>query len=137
MYHLKLVKAFSYHGIVTATRKEPDVFVEDRTTANAVVATGYFKLVDEKDAQDGGRKGMTGDSGANRLGNGNNEEPEKKLEEMTIPELEVFAADQGIGIKGIAKKADIIARIKAVLGGEEPENEVDYGNSTMIGLQGQ
>lgn len=80
---------------------------------------------------------MTGDSGANKLGNGNNEEPEKKLEEMTIPELEVFAADQGIGIKGIAKKADIIARIKAVLGGEEPENEVDYGSSTMMELQGQ
>ena len=47
MYHLKLVKALSFTGIVTATKKNPDVFVEDKATADAAVATGYFKLIEE------------------------------------------------------------------------------------------
>ena len=45
MYHLKLIKALSYTGAVTATAKKPNVFVEDEATANAAVASGYFELV--------------------------------------------------------------------------------------------
>ena len=47
MYHLKLMKALSFTGIVTATKKNPDVFLEDKATADAAVATGYFKLIEE------------------------------------------------------------------------------------------
>ena len=55
---------------------------------------------------------------------------------MTVPELETFAAYKNISLKGISKKADIIAKLKDELG-EETENEVDYGSPTMTELQKQ
>lgn len=122
MYHLKLMKALSFTGIVTATKKNPDVFVEDKATADAAVATGYFKLIEEAEEPTEG---------------GEDKEPGKKLEEMTVPELETFAAYKGISLKGISKKADIIAKLKEELGAAETENEVDYGSPTMTELQGQ
>lgn len=131
MYHLKLVKALSFTGIVTATKKNPDVFVEDKATADAAVATGYFKLIEEaEEPTEGGEDKEPGEGGVDK-------EPGKKLEEMTVPELETFAAYNGISLKGISKKADIIAKLKAELGAAETENEVDYGSPTMTELQGQ
>lgn len=120
MYHLKLIKSLSYTGVVMATKKNPDVLVEDKTTADAAVATGYFKLVEgeEETPEDGEEK-----------------EPGKTLEEMTVSELETFAAYKGVSLKGITKKADIIAKLKTELGEEETENEVDYGSPTMTDLQ--
>ena len=44
MYHLRLIKALSYSGIVEATKQRPDVFVKDKATADKAVATGYFQL---------------------------------------------------------------------------------------------
>lgn len=131
MYHLKLVKALSFTGIVTATKKNPDVFVEDKATADAAVATGYFKLIEEaEEPTEGGEDKEPGEGGVDK-------EPGKKLEEMTVPELETFAAYNGISLKGISKKADIIAKLKAELGAAETENEVDYGSPTMTELQAQ
>ena len=121
MYHLKLVKALSFTGIVTATKKNPDVFVEDKATADAAVATGYFKLVEGEAAPEPPK----------------DPEPGKTLDEMTVPELETFAAYNGISLKGISKKADIIAKLKEELGVAETENEVDYGSPTMTELQAQ
>lgn len=121
-YHLKLVKALSYCGVIKATQKHPDVFVEDKATADEAVATGYFNLLegDEETPEDGDDK-----------------EQGKKLEEMTVPELETFATYKGVSLKGITKKADIIAKLREELGDEETENEVDYGSPTMLGLQEQ
>lgn len=121
-YHLKLVKALSYCGVVKATQQHPDVFVEDKATADEAVATGYFNLLegDEETLEDGDDK-----------------EQGKKLEEMTVPELETFATYKGVSLKGITKKADIIAKLREELGDEETENEVDYGSPTMLGLQEQ
>lgn len=121
-YHLKLVKALSYCGVVKATQQHPDVFVEDKATADEAVATGYFNLLegDEETPEDGDDK-----------------EQGKKLEEMTVPELETFATYKGVSLKGITKKADIIAKLREELGDEETENEVDYGSPTMLGLQEQ
>lgn len=131
MYHLKLVKALSFTGIVTATKKNPDVFVEDKATADAAVATGYFKLIEEaEEPPEGGEEKEPGEGGGDK-------EPGKKLEEMTVPELETFAAYKGVSLKGISKKADIIAKLKAELGEAETENEVDYGSPTMTELQAQ
>lgn len=110
-YHLKLTKALSYCGVVKATKKNPDVLVEDKTTADEAVATGYFKLV-EGEADPG--------SG-------------KTLGEMTGPELETYAAYKGVNLKGISKKADIIAKLKEELG---DEGKVDYGSPTIQSLQG-
>ena len=126
MYHLKLVKALSFTGIVTATKKNPDVFVEDKATADAAVATGYFKLIEEaEEPTEGGEDKEPGEGGVDK-------EPG-----MTVPELETFAAYNGISLKGISKKADIIAKLKEELGVAETENEVDYGSPTMTELQGQ
>ena len=130
MYHLKLIKALSYYGVVKATKKNPDVYTEDKATADAAVASGYFKLVDEaQEPPEGGEEKEPGEGGGNK-------EPGKKLEEMTVPELETFAAYKNISLKGISKKADIIAKLKDELG-EETENEVDYGSPTMTELQEQ
>ena len=129
MYHLKLMKALSFTGIVTATKKNPDVFLEDKATADAAVATGYFKLIEEaEEPPEGGEEKEPGEGGGDK-------EPGKKLEEMTVPELETFAAYKGISLKGISKKADIIAKLKAELGAAE--TEVDYGSPTMTELQAQ
>lgn len=50
MYHLRLIKSLSYTGVVEATSKNPDVFTEDKATADAAVATGYFKLMEDDGA---------------------------------------------------------------------------------------
>ncbi len=120
-YHLKLIKALSYCGVVTATSQRPDVVVEDKATADAAVATGYFKLVEAEETPE-----ETGEK-----------EPGKKLEEMTVPELETYAAYKGVSLKGISKKADIIEKLKEELGAEETSNEVDYGSPTMAEMQEQ
>lgn len=118
-YHLKLTKALSYCGVVTATRQHPDVIVEDKATADAAVATGYFKLVDSEESPAAPEDNT----------------PRKTLEEMTVSELESYAAYHDVSLKGISKKADIIAKLKEELGEEETENEVDYGSPTMQDLQ--
>lgn len=170
MYHLKLMKALSFTGIVTATKENPDVYVEDKAIADAAVATGYFKLVEQVEAHlDGGQfdrwsfeevKRLAADMGIDTAGLSSKEDyieaietteiipgaeaegdeehkPEKPLEEMTVPELETFAAYKGISLKGISKKADIIAKLKTELDISETENEVDYGSPTMTEQQGQ
>lgn len=118
-YHLKLTKALSYCGVVKATKKNPDVFVEDKATADEAVATGYFKLVEGEEAPEPPK----------------DPEPGKTLDEMTVPELETYAAYKGVSLKGISKKQDIIAKLKEELGDEETEGEVDYGSPTMTELQ--
>lgn len=118
-YHLKLTKALSYFGVVKATKKNPDVFVEDKATADEAVATGYFKLVEGEEAPEPPK----------------DPEPGKTLDEMTVPELETYAAYKGVNLKGISKKADIIAKLKEELGDEETDGEVDYGSPTMTELQ--
>lgn len=119
MLHLRLIKALSYTGIVEATKDQPDVFVEDKATADIAVASGYFELV-----------GESGDTQTPPEA----EEPGKTLEEMTVSELETFATYKGVSLKGISKKADIIKKLREELSVEETENEVDYGSPTMVGL---
>lgn len=118
-YHLKLTKALSYCGVVKATKKNPDVFVEDKATADEAVATGYFKLVEGEEAPEPPK----------------DPEPGKTLDEMTVPELETYAAYKGVSLKGISRKQDIIAKLKEELGDEETEGEVDYGSPTITELQ--
>ena len=120
-YHLKLVKALSYCGVVKATQQHPDVFVDDKATADEAVATGYFKLAED----------------VAEIPDDKEEKQSKTLEEMTVPELESFASYKGVSLKGITKKADIIAMLREEMGDEETENEVDYGSPTMLDLQEQ
>lgn len=131
MYHLRLIKALSYTGLVSATQKNPDTFTEDKAIADGAVASGYFTLIKDKAEE---------------------EQQEAKyhlnkaqLDEMKFDDLKKLAADMGIDITGIKKKADLVDAIAAVeVEPEEPvddENEVDYGEDagspTMIELQEQ
>lgn len=175
MYHLRLIKALSYTGVVEATKQRPDVYVEDKAIADAAVATGYFKLIKDEGeefileelfqrilaeeaekTQDNEEKECaiplhkelrltapdeneekTPNEEENKMNEVEEKKSEKPLEEMTVPELETFAAYKGISLKGISKKADIIAKLKTELDEKETENEVDYGSPTMTELQGQ
>ena len=56
---------------------------------------------------------------------------------MTVPELETYAAYKCVSLRGITKKADIIAKLKEELGEEETGGEVDYGGPVMTKLQEQ
>lgn len=130
-YHLKLIKALSYCGVVTATRQHPDIFVEDKATADAAVATGYFKLLAAEEAAE--------------------ETPAQtahldpaQLEEMKVDDLKQLAADMGVDTTGFKKKADYVAAIAAVevIPGPETDeegNEADFGegSTTMVELQEQ
>lgn len=120
-YRLKLIKALSYCGVVKATREHPEVLVKDKATAEKAVATGYFKLLDGEAAPEPPK----------------DPEPGKTLDEMTVPELETFAAYKNVSLKGVTKRADIIAKLKEELEAEETEGEVDYGSPTIVDLQEQ
>lgn len=116
-YHLRLCKALSYTGLVEATKKEPDVYVDDKATADAAIATGYFKLVDVEDAEP--------------------QTPETahiekaQLEDMKIDDLKKLATDMNIDTTGFKRKADYVEAIAAVevTLGEEVETEADYGDA--------
>ena len=147
MYHLKLIKALSYSGIVTATQKRPDVFTEDKTIADKAVATGYFKLGNtesslpnnDHNADDfisdgimleGEDDGNAGDSTQT------DEKPQRKtFDDMTRAELETFATYKNVSVKGLPKKSDIIAKLRDVLGSEETSGITRYGSPTMVELQ--
>lgn len=114
MYHLRLCKALSYTGIVSATKKEPDVYTEDKAVAEKAVASGYFELV--------------GDSGEPEAAGGQEEENEvdyEGLSGMTKAELTAYAAERGISLEGCTTKADMLEAISIAHG----------GSPTMIDLQ--
>lgn len=119
MYHLRLIKALSYIGVIKAEKNNPDVYTEDKDIAEKAIATGYFKMIDDEASDD--IKEVS-------------ENPEKTLEKMNISELETFAAYNNISLKGITKKADIINKLKAELDIKET-NSIDYGSLTMTELQ--
>lgn len=114
MYHLRLKKALSYTGVVTATKDNPDVYIEDKAAADKAAASGYFDLINE------------------------NTEPEEtfsghldpaQLEDMKIDDLKRLAANMGVDTSTMKKKADYINAITAVeveAGGiYEPDTETE------------
>ncbi len=61
----------------------------------------------------------------------------KTLDDMTRAELETFATYKNVSVKGLPKKADIIAKLREVLGPEETSGVIKYGSPTMVELQQQ
>lgn len=100
MYHLKLKKSLSYHGVVTATRKNPDVFTEDKKVADAAVATGYFDLV-----------GDAADVNANMV---KGHLDFDQLKKMGKDELKDLAEKLGVDATGLKTKEDYAKAIAAV-----------------------
>lgn len=138
-YHLKLSKALSYCGVVTATHQHPDVIVEDKATANAAVATGYFKLVEAEETPE-----ETTEETPKETPEETTHLDRAQLEEMKVEDLKQLAADMRVDTTGFKKKADYVAAIAAaeVIPGPETDeegNEADYGEGspTMVELQEQ
>lgn len=131
MYHLRLIKALSYTGLVSATQKNPDTSTEDKAIADDAVASGYFTLIEDEAEEEQQEAKYHLDKA--------------QLDEMKFDDLKKLAVDMGIDITGIKKKADLVDAIAAVeVEPGEPaddENEVDYGEDagspTMIELQEQ
>ena len=104
MYHLKLCKGLSYsNGKVTATRQRPDVYVDDKATADTAVASGYFRLlggVEEQATGGGTPPELTGQL-----------DP-VQLSKMKVEELKRLAADMGVDVSGL-NKAEIVKALAA------------------------
>lgn len=115
MYHLRLCKALSYTGVVSATKEKPDVFTEDKAIADKAVASGYFLLVETAEAEDTENAGEQAE----------NEVDYEGLSDMTKAELTAYAKEHGISLEGCSTKADILAAISVANG----------GSPTMIELQ--
>lgn len=95
MFKLRLIKALSFHGIVTATVQNPIVETQDEAVMKKAVATGYFELIEHTaDATDGVI-----------------EQKNTAFEKMTEKELALYAQEHGIDLTGLAKKADKLAKI--------------------------
>lgn len=127
MYHLRLKKGMSYTGVVHATKKNPDVYVEDKQTADAAVASGYFTLLN-----------MTVPSGATAVEGYLEKE---QLESMTVEELKRFASTYGVDVSACRVKADYVkvifdAHVTVKAEGVDGIN-YDEGSETMIELQSE
>lgn len=126
---LKLVKGRSYYGAVFATAEKPIVVVDDEDKAQALIATGYFKVAD--DIEDGSAILPPDETG----GKPAEERVSAILEEMSKPELETAATYHNVDIKGLTKKTDIIAAIKAALPEVAETGTIEYGSPTIVDLQ--
>lgn len=121
MYHIRLAKALSYSGIVSATKKNPDLFVEDKATADAAVATGYFIIIDQ---QDGSHSEQAPE------GQDSNDTPDyEALAKQTKAELTKYAQEHGISIEGCKTKADILQAISVANGGSYTMMELQQEGS--------
>lgn len=120
-YHIRLIKALSYRGAVSATREHPDVFVEDPATAENAVATGYFVPVADEESG-------TPEPSETEYGG-------KPLAEMNKSELETFAAYRDVSLKGAKTKAEMVEKLRAALPASDLEGDIWYGSPTMQELQ--
>ena len=116
-YHLRLCKSLSYKGIVSATKKQPDVFVEDKATADAAVATGYFILIENEDES-------KTEPGPEKISYS-----KEQLADMKVEQLKAIAEKAGIAEAKTFKKTDYI---NAILWAQ---NDYSNGSPTMIALQ--
>ncbi len=150
MFHLRLVKAMSYTGYgLSVTKKNPDVFMEDKAQAEALTKSGYFQLVEgngklqtpeqqpENNSTGAGEDESIPDGilPESDEGTGEEEKAGKTLDEMSRAELETFATYKNVSVKGLSKKADIVAKLREVLGPEETSGVIEYGSPTMTELQ--
>lgn len=122
MIKLKLKKARSYTGIVSATKEKPYVTVEDEATANAAAASGFFEIVEVSAAEEQPTGPATGTI--------------TKLDAMTIAQLKEYAKTNDIDITGISKKEEILGRIEAAQTkpyGKDGEDDNDLSDQFVGG----
>lgn len=161
MYHLRLIKALSYKGAVSATREHPDTYTDDEAIAQAAVASGYFELVDdgaapeepaetpEEPAEGAYGTDVGTDTGSTPEEPESTEEPAegasepaytpaysgKTLDEMTVAEIETFATYRGVSLKGCKTRAEKVKKLVDELGEDITSGELEYGSPTVVELQ--
>ncbi|MCM1231958.1 MAG: hypothetical protein NC489_17705 [Ruminococcus flavefaciens] len=151
MFHLRLTKAMSYAGCgLSATKKNPDVFTEDKAQAEALTNSGYFQLVEgtgelqTPEQQPGEDTGENADDSIpdgilsepdENAGDGKDEPQGKTLDQMSRAELETFATYKNVSVKGLPNKPAIVAKLREVLSPEETSGIIEYGSPTMTELQ--
>ncbi len=95
MFKLRLIKGRSYTGNgVKVTAAAPFTETESKEKADALVASGYFSIVSESASP---------------------KNEERPLDKMSEKELDAYAAENGIDISGLSKKADKLAAIQRAL----------------------
>jgi hypothetical protein len=124
-YKLKLIKGRSYTGYGVKVRDDkPIVTVKDKETSDALMATGYFSLVNVGDSP----APPTISEPLNTDSDDNIHEHEKQLEKMTEKQLESFAVENRIDLAGAKGKADKLERIKQFLADNDSGGgEIDLG----------
>lgn len=105
-YHLRLTKGLSYAGVVSATKSKPDVFTDDKATADAAVSSGYFALLD----------GNAPDAELPAEGHLD----KAQLKTMTVDNLKKLAAAMELDVSKCKNKEDYVNAISAV--------EVDFAD---------
>lgn len=116
-YHLKLKKALSYTGVVTATRKNPDVYTDDEKVADTAVASGYFDLVEHVE-NDQNSSTVNANTVKGYL-------DYAQLMTMTLNDLKDLAAKLEVDCTGLKTKDDYSKAISAV----EVEAPADGGEA--------
>lgn len=95
MYQLKLCRGRSYTGLgISATAGNPIVELESKGLVDALVAGGYFTL-----------------EGEIPHANSPNVD-DKPVDKMTEKELDAYAAENGIDLTGLSKKAEKLSKIQ-------------------------
>ena len=121
-YRIMLTKGLSYIGFggkVKANKTNPIATVEDKAIADAAVASGYFKLVEEVDEA----PLVTGNLDADQL------------QEMKLDDLKALAAQMGIDTKGMKAKKDYIEAITAQEVNASADGIIDEGEPDYTGEQ--
>ena len=127
MHHLKFISGGSYRdGVIVATEKKPDVFVDDAEYAGTLGASGFFALVEgEKQEADLPEE----DKGEELLFPEDERTTadvlKEELEELTAKELKEYAEKHGIDLKGKTRKVDMINRIT------EAQSEADKARAAL------
>lgn len=125
-YRIKLIKGMSYTGNgIQATKKNPEITVEDKATAEKAVASGFFKLIEETTEQE------TGDEDGQEYDEAQAIEEEIAVENLSLAQLKDIAAQMGISKSGLKTKADYIAAIEAAADAADEA----AGSQTMVELQ--
>ncbi|MCC8066395.1 MAG: hypothetical protein LIO94_04755 [Clostridiales bacterium] len=114
MYHLKLIKGMSYTvGNLSASKRKPDLYVEDKEQADKLVKTGFFTVVGETAEQNASLEENEGELEADT-----SEESESgetpliaELQGKNKADLVAYAGQNGIDITGCKTKDDILQRI--------------------------
>lgn len=121
MYRIRLVKGLSYtDGKISATRKKPDVLVEEKADVLRYVGTGFFVLAEEQVKADTTREETAAQEGTDDIFDDDLfQEPEElekpdlttELQKRNVDDLKAYAKVVGVDLTGLSKKQDIINRI--------------------------